>query len=80
MNNYKKNNNNNTATAAHLQVNLLTTKFGFDDAFNYKKELDLDAALKRFTKPSNLYLCFTSILYVHTVQGYSIYERLFSFN
>ncbi|EEC69038.1 hypothetical protein OsI_37853 [Oryza sativa Indica Group] len=29
-------------------VNLLKTKFGFDDAFNYKKELDLDAALKRY--------------------------------
>uniref|UniRef100_A0A0E0FAK4 Enoyl reductase (ER) domain-containing protein n=1 Tax=Oryza meridionalis TaxID=40149 RepID=A0A0E0FAK4_9ORYZ len=29
------------------KVNLLKTKFGFDDAFNYKKELDLDAALKR---------------------------------
>lgn len=31
----------------HLQVNLLKTKFGFDDAFNYKKETDLEAALKR---------------------------------
>lgn len=31
----------------HLQVNLLKTKFGFDDAFNYKKEPDLEAALKR---------------------------------
>ncbi|XP_052139132.1 2-alkenal reductase (NADP(+)-dependent)-like [Oryza glaberrima] len=30
------------------KVNLLKTKFGFDDAFNYKKELDLDAALKRY--------------------------------
>lgn len=29
------------------KVNLLKTKFGFDDAFNYKKELDLNAALKR---------------------------------
>uniref|UniRef100_A0A0E0BQJ9 Enoyl reductase (ER) domain-containing protein n=1 Tax=Oryza glumipatula TaxID=40148 RepID=A0A0E0BQJ9_9ORYZ len=28
-------------------VNLLKTKFGFDDAFNYKKEPDLEAALKR---------------------------------
>jgi len=26
---------------------LLKNKFGFDDAFNYKEELDLDAALKR---------------------------------
>ncbi|KAL6905892.1 hypothetical protein ACP4OV_003493 [Aristida adscensionis] len=30
------------------KVNLLTTKFGFDNAFNYKKEQDLTAALKYF--------------------------------
>jgi len=30
------------------KVNLLKSKFGFDDAFNYKKEPDLDAALKRY--------------------------------
>ncbi|KAJ4766770.1 Zinc-binding dehydrogenase family protein [Rhynchospora pubera] len=30
------------------KVNLLKEKFGFDDAFNYKKEQDLNAALKRF--------------------------------
>nr|CAD1819914.1 unnamed protein product [Ananas comosus var. bracteatus] len=29
------------------KVNLLKSKFGFDDAFNYKKEQDLNAALKR---------------------------------
>ncbi|KAF3321751.1 2-alkenal reductase (NADP(+)-dependent)-like protein [Carex littledalei] len=29
------------------KVNLLMEKFGFDDAFNYKKEQDLNAALKR---------------------------------
>ncbi|KAG0492202.1 hypothetical protein HPP92_005600 [Vanilla planifolia] len=29
------------------KVSLLKHKFGFDDAFNYKKENDLDAALKR---------------------------------
>lgn len=29
------------------KVNLLKNKFGFDDAFNYKEEPDLDAALKR---------------------------------
>ncbi|KAG2623549.1 hypothetical protein PVAP13_3KG067200 [Panicum virgatum] len=29
------------------KVNLLKTKFGFDEAFNYKKEQDLDAALRR---------------------------------
>ncbi|XP_020253766.1 NADP-dependent alkenal double bond reductase P1-like [Asparagus officinalis] len=28
-------------------VNLLKKKFGFDEAFNYKKEKDLNAALKR---------------------------------
>ncbi|KAL6642404.1 hypothetical protein ACP70R_020585 [Stipagrostis hirtigluma subsp. patula] len=30
------------------KVNLLKTKFGFDEAFNYKKEPDLNAALKRY--------------------------------
>ncbi|TVU51433.1 hypothetical protein EJB05_02864, partial [Eragrostis curvula] len=30
------------------KVNLLKTKFGFDEAFNYKKEKDLNAALKRY--------------------------------
>ena len=29
-----------------MQVDLLKRKFGFDDAFNYKEETDLDAALK----------------------------------
>uniref|UniRef100_A0A0A9E6F3 Alcohol dehydrogenase-like C-terminal domain-containing protein n=1 Tax=Arundo donax TaxID=35708 RepID=A0A0A9E6F3_ARUDO len=29
------------------KVNLLKTKFGFDDAFNYKEQ-DLNASLKRF--------------------------------
>lgn len=29
------------------KVDLLKNKFGFDDAFNYKEEPDLDAALKR---------------------------------
>ncbi|KAJ0972979.1 hypothetical protein J5N97_020938 [Dioscorea zingiberensis] len=29
------------------KVNLLKNKFGFDEAFNYKKESDLNAALKR---------------------------------
>jgi len=29
------------------KVNLLKNKFGFDEAFNYKKEQDLNAALKR---------------------------------
>ncbi|CAH8390132.1 unnamed protein product [Eruca vesicaria subsp. sativa] len=30
------------------KVDLLKTKFGFDDAFNYKEENDLNAALKRY--------------------------------
>ncbi|RLN28358.1 2-alkenal reductase (NADP(+)-dependent)-like [Panicum miliaceum] len=30
------------------KVNLLKTKFGFDEAFNYRKEQDLDAALRRY--------------------------------
>ncbi|XP_050259468.1 2-alkenal reductase (NADP(+)-dependent)-like isoform X2 [Quercus robur] len=30
------------------KVDLLKRKFGFDDAFNYKEETDLDAALKRY--------------------------------
>ncbi|KAJ1265289.1 hypothetical protein BS78_08G066700 [Paspalum vaginatum] len=30
------------------KVNLLKTKFGFDDGFNYKKEQDLNAALRRY--------------------------------
>ncbi|XP_042511795.1 2-alkenal reductase (NADP(+)-dependent)-like [Macadamia integrifolia] len=30
------------------KVDLLKKKFGFDEAFNYKKEHDLDAALKRY--------------------------------
>jgi hypothetical protein len=30
-----------------MQVDLLKNKFGFDEAFNYKEESDLNAALKR---------------------------------
>nr|UWL85802.1 pulegone-reductase [Schizonepeta tenuifolia]WBW02126.1 pulegone reductase [Schizonepeta tenuifolia]7VR2_A Chain A, (-)-pulegone reductase PR1292 from Nepeta tenuifolia [Schizonepeta tenuifolia]7VR2_B Chain B, (-)-pulegone reductase PR1292 from Nepeta tenuifolia [Schizonepeta tenuifolia]7VR4_A Chain A, (-)-pulegone reductase PR1294 from Nepeta tenuifolia in complex with NADPH [Schizonepeta tenuifolia] len=30
------------------KVDMLKNKFGFDDAFNYKEEHDLDAALKRY--------------------------------
>uniref|UniRef100_A0A7N2MWZ6 Alcohol dehydrogenase-like C-terminal domain-containing protein n=1 Tax=Quercus lobata TaxID=97700 RepID=A0A7N2MWZ6_QUELO len=29
------------------KVDILKSKFGFDEAFNYKEEHDLDAALKR---------------------------------
>ncbi|RYQ88070.1 hypothetical protein Ahy_B09g095495 isoform E [Arachis hypogaea] len=35
-------------SAASGAVDLLKNKFGFDDAFNYKEEPDLDAALKRY--------------------------------
>ncbi|KAG5573738.1 hypothetical protein H5410_063504 [Solanum commersonii] len=31
-----------------LEVELLKNKFGFDEAFNYKEEQDLSAALKRY--------------------------------
>lgn len=31
-----------------FQVDLLKNKLGFDEAFNYKEEADLDAALKRY--------------------------------
>ncbi|XP_030527771.1 2-alkenal reductase (NADP(+)-dependent)-like [Rhodamnia argentea] len=38
------------------KVDLLKNKFGFDNAFNYKEELDLDAALKRcFPKGIDIY-------------------------
>lgn len=29
-------------------MNLLKTKLGFDEAFNYKEEVDFNAALERF--------------------------------
>jgi len=35
-----------------IQVNLLKSKFGFDEAFNYKKEQDLVAALRRLASSS----------------------------
>ncbi|KAK1271201.1 NADP-dependent alkenal double bond reductase P2 [Acorus gramineus] len=35
------------SAGSNEKVNLLKTKFGFDDAFNYKEEHDLAAALKR---------------------------------
>ncbi|KAJ0034392.1 hypothetical protein Pint_26285 [Pistacia integerrima] len=37
-----------TITCTILKVEILKNKFGFDDAFNYKEEQDLDAAFKRF--------------------------------
>uniref|UniRef100_A0A453LC65 Enoyl reductase (ER) domain-containing protein n=1 Tax=Aegilops tauschii subsp. strangulata TaxID=200361 RepID=A0A453LC65_AEGTS len=40
------------------KVNLLKTKFGFDNAFNYKKEQDLTATLKRLiASSSTIFFC-----------------------
>eukprot|EP01018_Ginkgo_biloba_P014783 Gb_23483 [translate_table: standard] len=36
------------SAGSEQKVNLLKNKLGFDDAFNYKEERDLDAALKRY--------------------------------
>ncbi|XP_052291951.1 NADP-dependent alkenal double bond reductase P2-like isoform X2 [Citrus sinensis] len=38
------------------KVDLLKNKFGFDDAFNYKEEPDLDVALKR------MFLCWVDFV------------------
>lgn len=35
-------------TNVTAQVELLKAEFGYDDAFNYKKEKDLDAALSKY--------------------------------
>ncbi|KAG6488390.1 hypothetical protein ZIOFF_049633 [Zingiber officinale] len=42
------------SAGADEKVNLLKDKFGFDEAFNYKKESDLDVALKRLTDTLDL--------------------------
>ncbi|KAK2996213.1 hypothetical protein RJ639_026376 [Escallonia herrerae] len=46
----------------HLEqlVNLLKSKFGFDEAFNYKEEQDLDAALKRYF-PNGIDIYFENV-------------------
>jgi NADPH-dependent curcumin reductase CurA len=45
------------STGSDEKVSLLKTKFGFDDAFNYKSETDLGAALKRcFPDGIDIYL------------------------
>ncbi|XP_050206714.1 2-alkenal reductase (NADP(+)-dependent) [Mercurialis annua] len=36
------------SAGTNLKVDLLKNKFGFDEAFNYKQEPNLDAALKRY--------------------------------
>ena len=45
-----------------IQVDLLKNKFGFDDAFNYKEEPDLNAALKRFVSDSIFCMRMTIIM------------------
>ncbi|GAB4825689.1 hypothetical protein Ancab_008584 [Ancistrocladus abbreviatus] len=42
------------------KVDLLKNKLGFDDAFNYKEEPKLDAALKRYF-PEDIDICFENI-------------------
>ncbi|XP_022891576.1 2-alkenal reductase (NADP(+)-dependent)-like [Olea europaea var. sylvestris] len=42
------------------KVDLLKTKFGFDDAFNYKEEQDLTAALKRYF-PNGIDIYFENV-------------------
>ncbi|CAA0821918.1 NADP-dependent alkenal double bond reductase P2 [Striga hermonthica] len=42
------------------KVDLLKSKFGFDDAFNYKEEADLNAALKRYF-PSGIDIYFENV-------------------
>ncbi|KAK4387890.1 2-alkenal reductase (NADP(+)-dependent) [Sesamum angolense] len=42
------------------KVNLLKNKFGFDDAFNYKEEPDLNAALKRYF-PNGIDIYFENV-------------------
>ena len=37
----------NSISVGVMQVELLKNRLGFDDAFNYKEELDLNAALNR---------------------------------
>lgn len=42
------------------KVDLLKSKFGFDEAFNYKEEQDLDAALKRYF-PNGIDIYFENV-------------------
>uniref|UniRef100_A0A7N0ZT49 Enoyl reductase (ER) domain-containing protein n=2 Tax=Kalanchoe fedtschenkoi TaxID=63787 RepID=A0A7N0ZT49_KALFE len=42
------------------KVDLLKNKFGFDEAFNYKEEKDLDAALKRYF-PNGIDIYFENV-------------------
>ena len=52
-----------------FQVDLLKTKFGFDDAFNYKEE-DLAEALKRSVAPDLLLLFLASSLVLEKIGDY----------
>lgn len=47
-----------------LQVDLLKNKLGFDEAFNYKEEPDLDAALKRLELKLNYKKSQSSVMYL----------------
>lgn len=42
-----------TATSTYHQVDILKDRLGFDGAFNYKEEADLDKALRRLEKCLN---------------------------
>lgn len=42
------------------KVDLLKNKLGFDDAFNYKQEPDLDAAMKRYF-PEGIDICYEQV-------------------
>jgi len=48
------------------QVDLLKNKLGFDEAFNYKEEPDLDAALKRLVCNTVLIQKCEFILFIST--------------
>ncbi|MED6194418.1 hypothetical protein PIB30_028450 [Stylosanthes scabra] len=48
------------SAGSHDKVELLKSKLGFDDAFNYKEEPDLDAALKRYF-PDGIDLYFEQV-------------------
>ncbi|KAF5778694.1 putative oxidoreductase [Helianthus annuus] len=48
------------SAGSKAKVDLLKNKFGFDDAFNYKEEQDLNAALKRYF-PNGIDMYFDNV-------------------
>lgn len=48
------------SAGTNQKVDLLKNKFGFDEAFNYKEEPDLDAALKRYL-PKGIDIYFDNV-------------------